>query len=137
MKIKMNIFDLCWCKLYLYAERNDIGFYVVSASLWMTFFLELFIVGLVCIFDTIGLYKLPNLSYLPCGIGLTIIVISLFIRYGNKKVLKERLSIYQKYNNENPKKTKFRFWSFIITSIKLPVTDMIMINIRYALLHSV
>ena len=130
----MNIFDLSWCKFYLYEVRHDMGFPLVGASISMTFFVVLFIVGLIMFPSTIGLYKLPNLPFLPFGIGLGLILSFFIFRHINKDVRNRRLSECKKYEKEYPVKSRLRFLMFIIIPILIFVSDFIIANIRYSLL---
>lgn len=131
----MNIFDLAWCKFYLYDERHDIGFPLVQASIAMTFFVGVMIEGLYMFPSTIGLYKLPNLSFLPFGIGIGVILSFFIFRHGNNDIRKRRISKYQRYKTEHPIESKFRFIMFIIIPILLLITDFIIANVRYDMLH--
>ena len=130
----MNIFDLSWCKFYLYEVRHDMGFPLVGASISMTFFVGLFIVGLIMFPSTIGLYKLPNLPFLPFGIGLGLILSFFIFRHINKDVRNRRLYECKKYEKEYPVKARLRFLMFIIIPILIFVSDFIIANIRYSLL---
>lgn len=131
----MNIFDLSWCKFYLYDERHDIGFPLVGASIAMTTFVGLFIVGLIMFPSTVGLYKLPSFSFLPFGIGFGLILSFFIIRHRKKDIRKERLSACKKYENEHPTKSRLRFLMFIIIPILLLIADFLIANIRYNLMH--
>lgn len=131
----MNIFDLSWCKFYLYDERHDIGFPLVGASIAMTTFVAAFIVALIMFPSTIGLYNLPQISFLPFGIGFGLILTFFILRHVNKDIRKKRLSEYQKYVNEFPTKSKIRFLLFIIIPILLFIADFVIANIRYNMLH--
>ena len=138
MKTKINIFDLCWCKLYLHAQDKDIGFYFFNASWWMTGIIGMYLAGLFFIFPrAIGLYKYPKISYLSVLIGLSIIATFFLIRYGNKDVRTNKLSEYKKYKNENPLKTNVRFWVFITIPIAICIVSFAIMNIRYALSNAV
>ena len=130
----MNIFDLSWCKFYLYEERHDMGIPLVGASISMTVLVFLFIVGLIMFPSTIGIYKLPNLPFLPFGIGLGLILSFFIFRHINKDVRNRRLSECKKYEKEYPVKSRLRFLMFIIIPIVLFVSDFIIANIRYSLL---
>ena len=131
----MNIFDLSWCKLYLYDDRHDIGFPLVGASISMTVFVGVFIVGLIILPSTIGLYRLPNLPFLPFGIGLGLILSFFIFRHVNKKVRQRRLSECMKYEKNHPEKSKLRFLLFIIIPFLLLIADFIIANVRYSMLH--
>jgi len=131
----MNIIDLSWCKFYLYEERHDMGFPLVGASISMTFFVGLFIVGLIMFPSTIGIYKLPNLPFLPFGIGLGLILSFFIFKHINKDVRNRRLSECKKYEKEYPVKSRLRFLMFLIIPIVLFVSDFIIANIRYNLLQ--
>ena len=131
----MNIFDLSWCKFYLYDERHDIGFPLVGASISMTFFVALFIDGLFIFPSVIGLYKLPNFSFLPYGIGFGLILSFFIVRHRNVEVRKRRLSECKQYDKDHPLKSRIRFISFIIIPILLVVSCFIIANIRYNRLH--
>ena len=121
----MNIFDLSWCKFYLYDERHDIGFPLVGASISVTFFVNLFIVGLILFPSTIGLYKLPDLSFLPFGIGFGLIMAFFIFRHKNSDIRKRRLSECEKYGKEHPIKSRLRFLMFILIPILLVIADFI------------
>ena len=127
----MNIFDLSWFKLYLYDERHNIGFPLVGASISVTFFIGVFVVGLIMFPSTIGLYVLPDLSFLPFGIGLALILSFFILRHRNKDIRKRRLSEYKSYEKEHPTRLRVRFLMFIIIPIILLVSDFIIANIRY------
>lgn len=132
----MNIFDLSWCKFYLYDERHDIGFPLVGASVAMTIFVGLFIVGLIIFPSTVGLYKLPtDLSVLPFGIGLSLILSIFIFRHGKKDIRKGRLLECKKYEKEHPVKSRLRFLLFIIIPILIMIADIIIANIRYGMLQ--
>ena len=131
----MNIINLSWCKFYLYEERHDMGFPLVGASISMTFFVGLFIVGLIMFPSTIGIYKLPNLPFLPFGIGLGLILSFFIFKHINKDVRNRRLSECKKYEKEYPVKSRLRFLMFLIIPIVLFVSDFIIANIRYNLLQ--
>lgn len=131
----MNIFDLSWCKFYLYDERHDIGFPLIGASISMTVFVGMFIVGLIMFPSTIGLYRLPNLPFLPFGIGLGLILSFFIFRHGKKDTRKRRLSECRKYEKEHPTKTRIRFLMFIIIPIILLIVDFVIANVCYNMLH--
>lgn len=131
----MNIFDLSWCKFYLYDERHDIGFPLVGASILMAFFVGMFVEGLVMFPSTLGLYELPNLSFLPFGIGLGVCISFFIYRHRKKEIRKKRITEYQKYKKEHPTASMIRFLLFIIIPILLWVVDFIVANIRYNMLH--
>ena len=127
----MNIFDLSWCKFYLYDERHDIGFPLVGASISMTFFIGLFTVGLIIFPSVIGVYDLPVLSFLPFGIGLALILSFFIFRHRNDEIRKRRLSECKKYEKEHPIKSRIRFLMVIVIPILLFISDCIIANIRY------
>lgn len=128
---KMNIFDLSWCKFYLYDERHNLGFPLVGASISMTLFIGLFVVGLIIFPSTLGLYELPNLPFLPFGIGIGICISFFIYRHRNKEIRKKRISEYQKYKKEHPTESMIRFLLLIIIPIVVFITDIIVANIRY------
>ena len=111
------------------------GFPLVGASISMTFFVGLFIVGLIMFPSTIGIYKLPNLPFLPFGIGLGLILSFFIFKHINKDVRNRRLSECKKYEKEYPVKSRLRFLMFLIIPIVLFVSDFIIANIRYNLLQ--
>lgn len=129
------IFDLSWCKFYLYDERHDIGFPLVGASISMTFFVGVFVVGLIMLPSVIGLYELPNLSFLPFGIGIVICISFFIYRHRNMEIRKKRIAEYQKYKKAHPTGSIIRFLLFIIIPILLFIADIIVANIRYHMLH--
>lgn len=131
----MNIFDLSWCKFYLYDERHNTGFPLVGASISMTFFVGLFAVGLIMFPSAIGVYKLPDLSFLPFGIGLALILSFFIFRHRNDDIRKRRLLKYKKYEKEHPAKSRFRFLMVIVIPILLFISDFTIANIRYNLLQ--
>lgn len=131
----MNIFDLSWCKFYLYDERHNMGFPLVGASISMTFFVGVFAVGLIMFPGAIGVYKLPDLSFLPFGIGLALILSFFIFRHRNDDIRKRRLSEYKKYEKEHPAKSRLRFLMVIVIPILLFIFDFTIANIRYNLLH--
>ena len=76
----------------------------------------------------LALYELPNLPFLPFGIG---ICLSLFIyRHRNKEIRKKRITEYHKYKKEHPTKSMIRFLLLIIIPIVVFITDIIVANIR-------
>ena len=94
----MNIFDLVWCKFYLHDERYDIGYPLLGASIATGFFIEIFIVDLIIFPSTIGFYKLPtDMSYLPFGIGCSLILAIFIFRNRNKDIRNRRLAKYREY----------------------------------------
>ena len=133
----MNIFDLAWCKFYLHYERYDIGYPLLNASVFMTFVIEMFIVELIIFPSTIGFYKLPEVSYLPFGIGCSLIIAIFIFRNRNKDIRNRRLAEYREYNKEYPRKSTFRFIMFIVIPILLFIIDVIIANTRYNMLHGV
>ena len=133
----MNIFDLAWCKFYLHYERYDIGYPLLNASVFMTFVIEMFIVELIIFPSTIGFYKLPGVSYLPFGIGCSLIIAIFIFRNRNKDIRNRRLAEYREYKKEYPRKSTFRFIMFIVIPILLFIIDVIIANTRYNMLHGV
>ncbi len=131
----MNIFDLAWCKFYLHDERYDIGYPLLGASVLMTFFIEIFIVGLIVFPSAIGFYELPEVSYLPFGIGCSLIIAIFIFRNRNKDIRNRRLAEYREYKKKHPRKSTFRFIMFIVIPILLFITDAIIMNTRYNMLH--
>ena len=132
----MNIFDLVWCKFYLHDERYDIGYPLLGASIATGFFIEIFIVDLIIFPSTIGFYKLPtDMSYLPFGIGCSLILAIFIFRNRNKDIRNRRLAKYREYKKKHPRKSTFRFIMFIVIPILLFITDAIIANTRYNMLH--
>ena len=113
----MNIFDLAWCKFYIHDERYDIGYPLFGASISMGFFIGLFINGLIMFPSVIDLYKLPNLTFLPFGIELCVIIALFIFRNRNKDTRNRRLAEYQKYKKEYPRKSNILFIMFMIIAI--------------------
>ena len=113
----MNILDLSWCKFYLHEERYDIGYPLLGASVSTGFFIEIFIVGLIIFPSSIGFYKLPEVSYLPFGIGVGLILAIFIFRNRNKDIRNRRLAEYQKYKKEYPRKSNILFIMFMIIAI--------------------
>ena len=113
----MNIFDLAWCKFYIHDERYDIGYPLFGASISMGFFIGLFINGLIMFPSVIDLYKLPNLSFLPFGIELCVVIALFIFRNRNKDIRNRRLAEYQKYKKEYPRKSNILFIMFMIIAI--------------------
>ena len=93
----MNIFDLSWCKFYLHDERYDIGYPLLGASTLTTFFIALFINGLIIFPSAIGLYKIPTLPFLPFGIEIGLIIAIFIFRNRNKDIRNKRLAEYREY----------------------------------------
>lgn len=131
----MNIFDLVWSRFYLYDERHDIGFPLYGASVSMTFFMLLYIGGIVWFPSAIGIYELPDLPFVPYTIGCILIIVFFILRNKDKLTREKRLSAYQKYKGIYPRKEKIRFLLFIITPIILCIIDFVTTNIRYNVLH--
>ena len=131
----MNIFDLSWCKFYLHDERYDIGYPLLGASTLTTFFIALFINGLIIFPSAIGLYKIPTLPFLPFGIEIGLIIAIFIFRNRNKDTRNRKLAEYQKYKKEYPRKSTFRFVMFITIPILLFITCAIIMNTRYNMLH--
>ena len=131
----MNIFDLSWCKFYLHDERYDIGYPLLGASVSTGFFIEIFIVGLIIFPSSIGFYKLPEVSYLPFGIGVGLILAIFIFRNRNKDIRNRRLAEYREYKKKHPRKSTFRFIMFITIPILLVIIDFIIMNTRYNMLH--
>ena len=113
----MNIFDLAWCKFYIHDERYDIGYPLFGASISMGFFIGLFINGLIMFPSVIDLYKLPNLTFLPFGIELCVIIALFIFRNRNKDTRNRKLAEYQKYKKEYPRKSNILFIMFMIIAI--------------------
>lgn len=131
----MNIFDLVWCKFYLHDERYDIGYPLLGASVSTTFFIALFINGLIIFPSTIGLYKIPTLPFLPIGIEIGLIIAIFIFRNRNKDIRNKRLAEYREYKKKHPRKSTFRFIMFITIPILLVIIDFIIMNTRYNMLH--
>ncbi|MBR5831302.1 MAG: hypothetical protein IKY79_01665 [Bacteroidales bacterium] len=131
----MNILDLSWCKFYLHDERYDIGYPLLGASVSTGFFIEIFIVGLIIFPSSIGFYKLPEVSYLPFGIGVGLILAIFIFRNRNKDIRNRRLAEYREYKKKHPRKSTFRFIMFITIPILLVIIDFIIMNTRYNMLH--
>ena len=131
----MNILDLSWCKFYLHDERYDIGYPLLGASVSTGFFIEIFIVGLIIFPSSIGFYKLPEVSYLPFGIGVGLILAIFIFRNRNKDIRNRRLAKYREYKKKHPRKSTFRFIMFIVIPILLFIIDVIIANTRYNMLH--
>ena len=131
----MNILDLSWCKFYLHEERYDIGYPLLGASVSTGFFIEIFIVGLIIFPSSIGFYKLPEVSYLPFGIGVGLILAIFIFRNRNKDIRNRRLAEYREYKKKHPRKSTFRFIMFITIPILLVIIDFIIMNTRYNMLH--
>ena len=131
----MNIFDLSWCKFYLHDERYDIGYPLLGASVSTTFFIALFINGLIIFPSAIGLYKIPTLPFLPFGIGIGLIIAIFIFRNRNKDIRNKRLAEYREYKKKHPRKSTFRFIMFITIPILLFITCAIIMNTRYNMLH--
>lgn len=131
----LNILDLCWCRFYWYDVRRGGGLPTYGASLGMAFFIELFIVGIIEFPQSIGFYKLPDIPYLPFGLGVVGLILFFLIRNWNKDIREERLTKYQNYKKENPQKEKKIFWGFIIITMGLCVLVMGITQIRYELLQ--
>ena len=131
----MNILDLSWCKFYLHEERYDIGYPLLGASVSTGFFIEIFIVGLIIFPSSIGFYKLPEVSYLPFGIGVGLILAIFIFRNRNKDIRNRRLAEYREYKKKHPRKSTFRFIMFITIPILLFITCAIIMNTRYNMLH--
>ena len=131
----MNILDLSWCKFYLHDERYDIGYPLLGASIATGFFIEIFIVGLIIFPSSIGFYKLPEVSYLPFGIGVGLILAIFIFRNRNKDIRNRRLAEYREYKKKHPRKSTFRFIMFITIPILLVIIDFIIMNTRYNMLH--
>ncbi len=131
----MNIFDLSWCKFYLHDERYDIGYPLLGASALTTFFIALFINGLIIFPSAIGLYKIPTLPFLPFGIEIGLIIAIFIFRNKNKDIRNRRLAEYREYKKKHPRKSTFRFIMVIVIPILLFITDAIIMNTRYNMLH--
>ena len=133
----MNIFDLSWCKFYLHDERYDIGYPLLGASVSMAFFIGIFIDGLIMFPSTVGFYKLPETSLLSVVIEYGFITALFIFRNRNKDTRNRRLAEYREYKKKHPRKSTFRFIMFIVIPILLFITDAIIANTRYNMLHGV
>ena len=119
----MNIFDLSWCMFYLYDERHNIGLPLVGATISMSGFIILLIVGIILFPQAIGMYKLPKTdAFLIYGI-LGLVIAFFIFRNRNSEIRMRRLSEYQKYKKKNPRKTRIRFFMFILIPILLLIVD--------------
>lgn len=125
----MNIIDLAWIRFYLYDERHDIGVPLFGASISMSLFITLYILGIVVFFKNTGLYEFTNYPSEVVPI-ISCLFIGLFMmRHWNKKIRARRLSLYHEYKDKYPQKTKIRFLVFIIIPIVLMIADLIITNI--------
>ena len=128
MKTTMNIFDLSWCKFYMYDERFNIGFPLIGASVSMATIVGMYLVGLAIFPASVGVYKLPHLPFWPFGIGFGIIIALFIIRHRKKDIRMERLDRYQQYKKQNPRKNIIRFLVFIISPVLLWIADFTIAN---------
>lgn len=126
----MNIFDLSWCMFYLYDERHNIGLPLVGAAISMSGFIILLIVGIILFPQAIGMYKPPKTdAFLIYGI-LGLVIAFFIFRNRNSEIRMRRLSEYQKYKKKNPRKTRIRFFMFILIPILLLIVDFTIANTR-------